>query len=157
MDEDTSTLWVDRATLLSPLYCGVAVLPGGAALEAGLVDWVFSPLRTFWFFLISTWCKDFPFHRSSVLAQWCSEGEGYPGKEMLYRPAQSLWSRSESEQNEVLTYFSPPLTFADNVSPCISSNACFCRRLMCCMRQVVKQENLPEVSPLPHLSVCHVI
>lgn len=45
MDEDTSTLWVDRATLLSPLYCGVAVLPGGAALEAGFVDWVFSPLK----------------------------------------------------------------------------------------------------------------
>lgn len=91
----------------------------------------FFPLKTFWFSLVSTWCKDFPFHWSSVLAQWCSKGEGYPGKEMLYRPAQSLWFRSESEQNGVLTYFSPPLTFADNVSLCISSNACFCRHVWC--------------------------
>lgn len=54
MDEDTSTLWADRATLLSLLYCGIAVLPGGLALEAGLVVWVFPPLKTFWFSLVST-------------------------------------------------------------------------------------------------------
>lgn len=45
MDEDTSTLWADRAALLSPLCSGVVLLPGGAALEAGLVGWVFSPLK----------------------------------------------------------------------------------------------------------------
>lgn len=31
------------------------------------------PLTTFWFSLLSTWCKGFSFHRSSMLAQWCGK------------------------------------------------------------------------------------
>lgn len=55
MGEDTSTLWVDRATLLLPLYYEIAVLPGGAAPEAELVVWsFFSPLKTFRFSFTST-------------------------------------------------------------------------------------------------------
>lgn len=55
MGEDTSTLWVDRATLLLPLYYEIAVLPEGAAPEAELVVWsFFSPLKTFRFSFTST-------------------------------------------------------------------------------------------------------